>query len=197
METEKVLYPDLAVCNADGRRGDVPGGIVQDQRALVQRDFRTQFGRPFFLFFLDEEGRGGEICFKQAFFVVRPTDLRLYQVVFCIYFQVHVVAQPFGIVVGYFEFQVYPVFGIVACQVAGFEHRLADVEFRQVGLEAEAVVLVVVMPRDTSLVQHRKRQFQGVGYGFRIFDSQQEREVVFHHLLFLLRDVDQSRDISF
>ena len=35
----KVLYPDLAVCNGDGGRGDVPGGIVQDQRTFVQRDF--------------------------------------------------------------------------------------------------------------------------------------------------------------
>ena len=84
----KVLYPNLAVCNGDSRRGYVPGGIVQDQRTLVQRDFRTQFGRPFFLFFFDEECGGGEVCFKQAFFVVGPADLRLYPVVFGIGFQV-------------------------------------------------------------------------------------------------------------
>ena len=191
----KVLYPNLAVCNGDSRRGYVPGGIVQDQRTLVQRDFRTQFGRPFFLFFFDEECGGGEVCFKQAFFVVGPADLRLYPVVFGIGFQVPIVAQSFGIVVGCLELQVYPVFRVVTGQIAGFEHGLADVEFRQIGLEAEAVVQVIVMSCDTSLGQHRKRQFQGVGYGFRIFDSQQEGEIVFHHLLFLLRDVDQSRDI--
>ena len=118
---------------------------------------------------LDEECGGGEVCFKQAFFVVGPADLRLYPVVFCIGFQVHIVAQSFGIVVGCLELQAYPVFRVVTGQIAGFEHGLADVEFRQIGLEAEAVVQVIVMSCDTSLGQHRKRQFQGVGYGFPYF----------------------------
>ena len=148
----------------------------------------------FFLFFLDEECGGGEVCFKQAFFVVGPADLRLYPVVFCIGFQVHIVTQSFGIVVGCLELQVYPVFRVVTGQIAGFEHGLADVEFRQIGLEAEAVVQVIVMSCDTSLGQHRKRQFQGVGYA-SVFSIVSKREKLFSSLLFLLRDVDQSRDI--
>ena len=85
---------------------------------------------------------------------------------------------------------------IVTSQVAGFKHRIAQLEFRQEGFETEFVVQVVIMAGDASLAYHSERQLQRFGDAVGVFDGKEQGEVVFFHLLFFLRRVDQSRYVT-
>ena len=133
---------------------------------------------------------------KQPLLVVCPADEGVDTVVAGVGFQLEVVAKPLLVVVGSLQPEVDVVLRIVAGEMARLEHGVPHLELREIGLEAELVVDIVVEPGDTCLVDHGEWQLQCLGDVLGVLYGQQQREVVLLNGLLLLRGVYQRRDIS-